>query len=156
MPAPPQVASAPAAPDAAVADAPAVAAPDRPPQPDRTPEGSQSSTNRNPVQTALSHPVANPATHALAPNASPSQRPNAQSVPNPNADAATFPITISVSPGEDISSIAEEIYGFANDELFELIQKSNPQIQDLKKIKIGDRIILPALPPAFDKFLGAG
>jgi hypothetical protein len=150
------VASAPAAPDAVVADAPTGAAPARPPQPDRTPEGSQSPTNRNPAQTALSNPVANPATHALAPNASPSQRPNAQSVPNPDADAATFPITISVSPGEDISSIAEEIYGFANDELFQLIQQSNPQIQDLKKIKIGDRIILPALPPAFDKFLGAG
>jgi hypothetical protein len=65
-------------------------------------------------------------------------------------------ITIFVSPGEDISSIAEEIYGFANDELFQLIQQSNPQIKDLQKIKIGDRIILPAFPATFDKFLGAG
>ena len=68
------------------------------------------------------------------------------------AQEATFPITISVSPGEDMASIAVEIYGFSNDELFSLIQKQNPNIPDLKNIKIGDRIILPALPREFDKF----
>ncbi|MDH3601844.1 MAG: AAA family ATPase [Candidatus Tectomicrobia bacterium] len=164
----PQVAAVPKLPDAVVAATPAVAAPNRPQPSDVIPEATQSPTNDNPVQTALSNPmanpianpvanpVANPAANASTPNTSPSQMSDSQSAPNSNAEAAAFPITISVSPGEDISSIAEEIYGFANDDLFQLIKKSNPRIRDLKKIKIGDRIILPALPAAFDKFLGTG
>ena len=156
----PQVASAPPLPDAVVASAPAVTVPDRPDQPDVTSETPNRPTYDNPVQTAranpVANPVANPAARTPAPDVNPSQTPDAQSAPNSDTETAAFPITISVGPGEDISSIAEEIYGFANDELFQLIKKSNPQIQDLKKIKIGDRIILPALPAAFDKFLGTG
>ena len=79
---------------------------------------------------------------------------NSNTTPEPETPTqeATFPITIFVSRGEDMASIALEIYGFSNDELFSLIQQQNPDIPDLKKIKAGDRIILPALPPDFDKF----
>ncbi|ETX08344.1 MAG: hypothetical protein ETSY2_05910 [Candidatus Entotheonella gemina] len=65
-----------------------------------------------------------------------------------------FPLTISVSPGEDISDIALEIYGFANDELFDLIKQSNPNVEDLKSIKVGDKLLLPALPKALEKYRG--
>lgn len=70
-------------------------------------------------------------------------------------DTGSFPLTISVSPGEDISDIALEIYGFANDELFELIQQNNPDIPDLKAIEVGDKLILPALPKELEKFRGS-
>ncbi len=72
----------------------------------------------------------------------------------PESEVATFPITVSVSPGEDVSSIIQEIYGFANKELLALIKDNNPEIKDLDKVAIGQRIILPALPAAFDKFRG--
>ncbi len=70
-------------------------------------------------------------------------------------DTGSFPLTISVSPGEDIADIALEIYGFANDELFDLIKQNNPDVADLKDIKVGDKLILPALPKALEKFRGS-
>ncbi len=69
-------------------------------------------------------------------------------------DTGAFPLTISVSPGEDISDIALEIYGFANDELFDFIKENNPGVEDLNDIKVGDKLVLPALPKAFEKYRG--
>lgn len=76
--------------------------------------------------------------------------PNTPEDPDDNG----FPLTISVSPGEDISDIALEIYGFANDELFDLIQQTNPNIEDIRSIKVGEKLILPALPKALEKYRG--
>ncbi len=79
-----------------------------------------------------------------------------EATPQEPEDASTgFPLTISVSPGENISDIALEIYGFANDDLFDLIKRSNPDIEDLKAIKVGDKLILPALPKSLEKFRGS-
>ncbi len=69
-------------------------------------------------------------------------------------DTGEFPLTISVSPGEDISDIAQEIYGFANEALFDLIKRNNPNIADLNAIKVGDKLILPALPKALERYRG--
>ncbi len=69
-------------------------------------------------------------------------------------DTGSFPITVSVSPGENITDIAQEIYGFANEELFDLIKRNNPDITDLDAIKVGDKLILPALPEGLERFRG--
>ncbi len=104
-------------------------------------------SDNNPPEVAQPTPVTppdQPSQNGLEPQA-PSKAPE---------DTGEFPLTISVSPGEDIADIAEEIYGFANEELFDLIKRNNPNIADLNAIKVGDTLILPALPKALEQFRG--
>lgn len=72
----------------------------------------------------------------------------------PEDTEASFPLTISVSPGEDIADITQEIYGFANEELFDFIAQANPGIEDINSLKVGDKLILPELPQALEKYRG--
>ncbi len=94
-------------------------------------------------------PLAQPPDNRLQPETQP------QATQKEPDDTGSFPLTISVSPGEDISDIALEIYGFANDELFDLIKRNNPDIPDLNAIQVGDKLVLPALPPELEKFRGS-
>ncbi len=59
---------------------------------------------------------------------------------------ATFPLTIFVGEGEDLSSIALDIYGFVNPALYAAILQHNPQLRDFASVKAGDKLVLPAVP----------
>jgi nucleoid-associated protein YgaU len=53
-----------------------------------------------------------------------------------------------INKGESVSKIATEVYGVANDSTLELIKKYNPHIQDLNKVAVGTKIVLPKLSAA--------
>ncbi len=56
-----------------------------------------------------------------------------------------FPIIKTVHKGDYVSVLASEIYGFSNSRVIKILTEHNPQIKDLNKVKVGDRIIFPDL-----------
>jgi general secretion pathway protein A len=58
------------------------------------------------------------------------------------------PLVRTLNKGDSVSKIAAQVYGMANDAIFEFIKKHNPHIQDVNKVAIGTKIVLPKLPPA--------
>src|SRR4029450_13968063 len=55
------------------------------------------------------------------------------------------PLVRTINKGESVSKIATEVYVVANDSTLELIKKYNPHIQDLNKVAVGTKIVLPKL-----------
>jgi type II secretory pathway predicted ATPase ExeA len=53
-----------------------------------------------------------------------------------------------VKEGDTITGLASEIYGFVNDRLVERIRKSNPDIADINRISVGQKIVFPPLKGA--------
>lgn len=53
--------------------------------------------------------------------------------------------TITIAPGDTISRIAIKMYGGNNLLAFDLIKELNPQIEDLDRIAVGEKIRFPAL-----------
>jgi general secretion pathway protein A len=56
-----------------------------------------------------------------------------------------FPLTKTIVKGDYISRIAVEVYGFTNSRVIEAIKNRNPQIEDMNRVDVGDKIIFPKL-----------
>jgi general secretion pathway protein A len=64
-------------------------------------------------------------------------------VPQPQKEV--FPITKTMKEGDYVSKYAIEIYGYSNNTLIAWIHKHNQHIKDMARVKVGERIIFPAL-----------
>ena len=53
-----------------------------------------------------------------------------------------------VKEGDTVTGLAAGIYGFVNDDLVERIKESNPDIEDINRISIGQKIVFPPLESA--------
>jgi len=49
-----------------------------------------------------------------------------------------------VKPGDTLTKLAEETYGKADEMVFEVIKKNNPQLSNINLIHAGSKIVLPA------------
>lgn len=90
----------------------------------------------------------NPAQENVNERSSSSGR-SAQSVPAPDptdiAPVKHNPKTVLAKPGDTISSFILKEYGIINDIIFDMVKQANPDIKDLDKIYIGQKIILPGI-----------
>jgi hypothetical protein len=74
-----------------------------------------------------------------------------QAIPDENANGAwrgkkpTFPVIRTMKEGDYVSKHAVEIYGYSSSALIALIQKYNPNIKDISRVKAGEAVIFPAL-----------
>jgi general secretion pathway protein A len=50
-----------------------------------------------------------------------------------------------VKKGDNFSRLVEEVYGFSNQVLWDYVRKYNPTIKDVRKIRIGEKIVFPEL-----------
>jgi len=50
-----------------------------------------------------------------------------------------------VKEGDTLSKILTSEYGFLNDNLYEMVKSSNPDVQDINQISVGQKIFLPSL-----------
>ncbi len=55
------------------------------------------------------------------------------------------PEEVVVRQGDSLAKLAMDIYGRADEEILELLKESNPEIQDINSIRVGQRILFP--PP---------
>jgi general secretion pathway protein A len=53
--------------------------------------------------------------------------------------------TVIVKEGDTVTELATTIYGFVNDRLVERIRKNNPDIEDMNRISVGQKIVFPPL-----------
>jgi hypothetical protein len=56
-----------------------------------------------------------------------------------------FPQTRVIQKGENLTKLAEEVYGFSNREILHRVQRQNQGIKDINKIPTGKKIVFPAL-----------
>jgi general secretion pathway protein A len=61
------------------------------------------------------------------------------------SSTSSFPRVIFLQPGDSISKIALEIYGFVNSQLLEKIKRQNPHIKNIDKVGVGEEILFPTL-----------
>jgi general secretion pathway protein A len=54
-----------------------------------------------------------------------------------------LPLVRIMSKGDYISKLALEIYGYANEEILALIKKHNPQIKDINRVEVGEKVLFP-------------
>ena len=54
-----------------------------------------------------------------------------------------LPLVRIMSKGDYISKIALELYGYANEEILALIKKHNPQIKDINRVEVGEKVLFP-------------
>jgi type II secretory pathway predicted ATPase ExeA/phage tail protein X len=57
-----------------------------------------------------------------------------------------FSETIIVQDGDTLDKLAKRVYGRSDEKIWEMIQKSNPDIRDVDFIRPGQRLIFPPLP----------
>lgn len=63
------------------------------------------------------------------------------------AGLSPLPLTVkTVKRGDQLTTLAQEVYGVSNAEIIQFIRKNNPQIQDANRIEIGLQIVFPPLP----------
>jgi hypothetical protein len=55
----------------------------------------------------------------------------------------TLPLVRIMSKGDYISKLALEVYGYANEEILTLIKKHNPQIKDINRVEVGEKVLFP-------------
>jgi general secretion pathway protein A len=67
---------------------------------------------------------------------------------SPPAEQAPPARTVVVKEGDTITGLASTVYGFVNDALVQKIKGSNPEIADINRISIGQKIVLPPLEGA--------
>lgn len=71
---------------------------------------------------------------------------DAEVLPEPSeAQEDIFPVIRIVKKGEYVSKLAAEVYGFTNNAIIESIKKHNPQIQNIDKVEVGDKVLFPEL-----------
>jgi hypothetical protein len=59
-----------------------------------------------------------------------------------------LPLRRVLNKGDYISRIALEVYGSASEEILALIQKHNPQIKDIDRVEVGEKVLFPAIQVA--------
>jgi hypothetical protein len=59
-----------------------------------------------------------------------------------------LPLTRVLSRGDYISRIAVEVYGSASDDILALIKRHNPQIKDINRVEVGEKVLFPAVQVA--------
>jgi len=64
------------------------------------------------------------------------------------ADEVPTGKTIVAKEGDTVTGMAVAIYGFVNDDLVERIKKNNPDIADINRISVGQKIVFPPLKGA--------
>ena len=58
---------------------------------------------------------------------------------------AELPLVRVLHKGDYISRIALEVYGSASEEILALIKKHNPQIKDINRVEVGEKVLFPAI-----------
>jgi general secretion pathway protein A len=58
-----------------------------------------------------------------------------------------FPVIKTARKGDFVSILAIEVYGFSNSAVIKIVKQHNPQIKNLNRISIGDKILFPDLSP---------
>ena len=66
----------------------------------------------------------------------------AEAAPAPAAED-NGPAEVVVKPGDTLSGISKMFYG--NAKYYDVILRANPQIKDPKKLKVGMKLVIPAL-----------
>ena len=61
----------------------------------------------------------------------------------PDVKLTEPPTVRTIAKGDSVSKIVAEIYGAATDTALEIVKKHNPHIQDINKVAVGTKIILP-------------
>lgn len=54
-------------------------------------------------------------------------------------------IVITIKPGDTLLQLSRGIYGYADEKTIESIQRENPEIEDVNKIEVGQKIVFPLL-----------
>jgi general secretion pathway protein A len=62
-----------------------------------------------------------------------------------DTNTAGWPLVKVMQKGDYISRLAVEIYGSVNEAILEMIRKHNPQIKDLNKVEVGEKVLFPKL-----------
>jgi general secretion pathway protein A len=70
----------------------------------------------------------------------------AETASRPEVAMTEAPLIWTMNKGDSLSKIATEVYGLANDATLDFIKKHNPHIQDVNKVVIGTRVVLPKAP----------
>jgi general secretion pathway protein A len=63
---------------------------------------------------------------------------------NPESTQPAKPVSIIVKRGENLTGLIRSFYGFADDEVIEMVKQNNPQIRDTNIITPGQQILFPA------------
>jgi hypothetical protein len=61
---------------------------------------------------------------------------------------AELPLVRVLNKGDYISRIALEVYGSASEEILALIKKHNPQLKDINRVEVGEKVLFPAIQTA--------
>jgi general secretion pathway protein A len=59
-----------------------------------------------------------------------------------------LPLLRVMQKGDYISKIALEVYGYTSDDILTLIKKHNPQIKDINRVEVGEKVLFPELHSA--------
>jgi hypothetical protein len=62
----------------------------------------------------------------------------------PESTQHAKPVSIIVKRGENLTGLIRSFYGFADDEIIEMVKQNNPQIRDTNIITPGQQILFPA------------
>ncbi|MFP3928716.1 MAG: AAA family ATPase [Desulfobacteraceae bacterium] len=60
-----------------------------------------------------------------------------------------------VKQGDSLARLAAEVYGRADEEILDLIQRRNPEIEDINSIRVGQKILFPSLDESVKSVAGA-
>jgi general secretion pathway protein A len=152
----------PAQPSTPLATQPAV----KPPQQVRYDEQQRDDQSMpdQPVATSESNidPIATPPPRlslntALMSHVAPQQQPTRQDILQPDASSSlpaetpsappqtVFPVVKTVNKDDVVSKLAIEVYGFSNPDVINLLKAHNPQIKNLDRVTVGEKIIFPDL-----------
>jgi general secretion pathway protein A len=73
--------------------------------------------------------------------------PKKVTVSPPPPAKGTFPVTKVVKSGDTLLKMVEDVYGYRNQKLVELVQQHNNKIKNTDKILVGDKIKFPVIMP---------
>lgn len=71
--------------------------------------------------------------------------------PIPESSQASSPIIRTVKKGDNLFSLTKRVYGYADDKLVAMVQRSNPWIKDVENLPVGVDIQFPELLDEKDK-----
>jgi general secretion pathway protein A len=63
--------------------------------------------------------------------------------PQREATPVKLPFVRVLNKGDYISKVAVEVYGHTSEEILTLIKKHNPQIKDINRVEIGEKVLFP-------------
>jgi len=67
--------------------------------------------------------------------------------PETSAFPPTAPVVVRIiQKGDQISKVAQEVYGISNPTVFAWIKQNNPQLQNVNRLDVGMQLTFPPLP----------